>query len=76
MKTIAITIDESMLKSLDRLAGTGARKRSELVRLAVGQYLARVEKGRREAAERSIWEKKYDRVNRQTRSQLAEQADL
>jgi len=51
MRTIAITIEESMLSALDRLVGTGSN-RSRLVRAAIGAYLARETKRRRETAER------------------------
>lgn len=75
MKTIAITIDEAMLRTLDKLAGARAGNRSEVVRAALGEYLGRLEKARREAEERKVWEKHYDRLNRQARAQLADQAE-
>lgn len=76
MKTIAISIDEHLLKSVDRLARTGSRNRSEVVRAALSEYLLRLEKSKRESEERKIWEKHYDRINRQTRAQVEDQADL
>jgi len=48
MKTIAITIDEAMLESVDRLAGHhgDTPNRSKVIRAAVGEYLARIARGR------------------------------
>jgi len=74
MRTIAITIEESMLSALDRLVGTGSN-RSRLVRAAIGDYLARETKRRREAAERKIWEKHQLRLERQARALVEEQAE-
>ena len=55
VKTIAITIEEPMLRSLDRLARRGKkRNRSELVRAALAMYLAREAKRVREERERKI----------------------
>jgi len=63
MKTIAITIDESLLARMDRLGGGN---RSLMVREAVAQYIVRKE---REAAETE-----EDGVIRRHRRRLAREA--
>ena len=74
MKTIAITIEVAMLRSLDRLVGTGS-SRSRLVRDAIADYLARESKRRQETAERKIWDRHHARLERQARALVAEQAE-
>jgi len=74
MKTIAITIEESMLRSLDRLVGSNSN-RSRVVRAAIADYLAREEKRRRESEERKIWDKHHARLDRQARALMTEQAE-
>jgi metal-responsive CopG/Arc/MetJ family transcriptional regulator len=79
MKTIAISIDEETLAALDRVArrkrgGGGARRggqpsRSEIVRQAVREFLAR-----REQRERAIWARHRDRLEREARALVREQA--
>jgi len=74
MKTIAISIDEPTLVALDRLAGKGRarRKRSELVREALAEFLARHEE--QEAIERAAIAKHRALLARQAKSMVAEQA--
>ena len=76
MKTIAISIDESTLVALDRLAGKGRarRKRSELVREALAEFLARREEQEQEAIERAAIAKHRALLARQAKSMVAEQA--
>jgi metal-responsive CopG/Arc/MetJ family transcriptional regulator len=76
MKTIAISIDEPTLGALDRLAQKGRirRKRSELVREALVEFLARREMLEREATERTAIAKHRGRLARQTKAMVAEQA--
>ncbi len=74
MKTISISIDEATLVALDRLAGKGRawRKRSELVREALAEFLARREE--QEAIERAAIAKHRALLARQAKSMVAEQA--
>ena len=76
MKTIAISIDEPTLVALDRLAGKGRarRKRSELVREALAEFLARREEQEQEEIERAAIAKHRALLARQTKSMVAEQA--
>ena len=76
MKTIAISIDEPTLVALDRLAGKGRarRKRSELVREALAEFLARCEEQEKEAIERAAIAKHRALLARQAKSMVAEQA--
>ena len=85
MKTIAISIDEASLATIDRMAlragrGKGEKKggnRSEVVRRAVQEFIARQWRGaiarrgtgRLLAANRQIW------IDRQARALVGEQAD-
>lgn len=76
MKTIAISIDEPTLGALDRLArtrGTGG-KRSELVREALVEFLARRESLEREARERKVVASHREVLARQAKAMIAEQA--
>ncbi len=76
MKTIAISIDEPTLSALDRLAQKGRvrRKRSELVREALVEFLARREILAQEAMERAVITKHRMRLAWQTTAMVAEQA--
>ena len=86
MKTIAVSIDESLLIAIDRMArerqsrgsgpASGRRKanRSEVVRRAVEEYLVRHEKQEREARERRIFAEHRARLERQLEALVAEQA--
>lgn len=58
MKTIAITIDEPTLKCLDRIMAdksTSWKTRSELIRKAVQQFIAQLERTVEEEREREIF---------------------
>jgi len=76
MKTIAISIDEPTLGALDRLAQKGhvRGKRSELVREALGEYLARRQDEEQEALERAAIAKHRSLLARQAKAMVAEQA--
>ncbi|OGQ13291.1 MAG: hypothetical protein A2138_27980 [Deltaproteobacteria bacterium RBG_16_71_12] len=82
MKTIAITIENTMLERLDGLVRAAPRRgrrarpnRSEMVREALRRYLAEREREVREEAERKIWARHLGRINRQAASLVAEQAE-
>jgi metal-responsive CopG/Arc/MetJ family transcriptional regulator len=76
MKTIAISIDEPTLGALDRLAEKSRRrgKRSELVREALVEFLARREDQELEAIERTAIAKHRALLARQAKAMVAEQA--
>jgi metal-responsive CopG/Arc/MetJ family transcriptional regulator len=76
MKTIVISIDERTLGALDRLAQKGRirRKRSELVREALAEFLARREMLDQESMERTVIAKHRGRLARQAKAMVAEQA--
>jgi metal-responsive CopG/Arc/MetJ family transcriptional regulator len=76
MKTIAITIDEAMLKSVDRLSGDRGEtpNRSKIIRAAVGEYLARVERGAEEERERGVFRRHRARIGRQAAALVKGQA--
>ena len=83
MKSIAISIDESSLAALDRLAQVARRRRggkkgpnrSELVRRAVQDFIARHQRREREARDRRILGSHRDRIERQAAALVAEQAE-
>ena len=70
MKTIAITMDEDMLRRVDQISSN----RSSTVRQAVDEYLSRVERESEEEKERAIFRKHRGRLARQTASLVKEQA--
>ena len=76
MKTIAISIDEPVLERVDRLARGSAtrRNRSHLIREAVREYVSRIEHQAEEARETSIVRQHRERLGRQARALVAEQA--
>jgi len=75
MKTIAITIDEAMLESLDRLAGShDAPNRSKVIRAAVGEYLLRLARVAEEERERDVFRRHRGRLQRQAAALVKEQA--
>lgn len=79
MKTIAITIEESTLSRIDQVARAtkGKRKnRSEVIRQAVHQYIARLEKQAREERDAEIIRRNYRKFNRQAAALIREQAKL
>lgn len=76
MKTIAITIDERMLASVDRLSGYrgGASNRSKIIRAAVAEYLARIERTAEAERERDVFRRHRGRIRRQAAALVKEQA--
>ena len=84
MKTIAISIDEASLAAVDRLAQAAGRRpgggkkgnRSEMVRQALQEFLARRRKQEREERDRRILSVHRDEIERQAASLVAEQAEL
>lgn len=79
MKTIAVTIDEPTLHRIDRLMArdnAAWKSRSEVVRQAVQQFVARLERVVEEEREREIIRKNRARFNRQATALIKEQAKL
>jgi metal-responsive CopG/Arc/MetJ family transcriptional regulator len=84
MKTIAISIDQPSLAAVDRLARAAARRgagkrganRSEVIREAVREFLARHRRHEREDRDRRILSAHRDEIERQAAALLAEQAEL
>ncbi len=79
MKTIAITIEDTTLERVNRLAASGAggsRNRSKIIRLAVDEYLTRLERAAREAREREALRRHAKRLARETAALVKEQAKL
>ncbi|HEV8369002.1 MAG TPA: ribbon-helix-helix domain-containing protein [Pyrinomonadaceae bacterium] len=77
MKTIAISIDEPTLKRLDRVTAdksTSWKTRSEVIRLAVQQFVAHLERAAEEEREREIFRRHSSRLNRQAAALIKEQA--
>ena len=78
MKTIAVTIDEDTLSSIDHLLAPPAgpwKNRSELVRQALHQFLRDVERSRQEAHETAVFREHRERLAAQARALIAEQAE-
>lgn len=84
MRTIAISIDEAAFGALERLrtAGQGGRRsrrhgpsRSEIVRRAIHDYLARQAKQDREARDQRILAAHREMLARQAGALVAEQAE-
>jgi metal-responsive CopG/Arc/MetJ family transcriptional regulator len=81
MKTIAISIDEASLAAVDRLAraagrGRKAANRSEVIRKAVKEFLARKQRREREERDRRVLAAHRDEIERQAAALVAEQAEL
>lgn len=79
MKTIAITIEESALERLDRVARKGRgkrRNRSEVIRRAVQEYISRLEREAEEERERAIIHRHRHRLRREVAALVREQAKL
>lgn len=87
MKTIAISIDESSLAAIDRIAGERAARargavkararkanRSAVIRSALRDFIVRRQKQEREERERVILKAHRERVRRQAEALVAEQA--
>jgi metal-responsive CopG/Arc/MetJ family transcriptional regulator len=83
MKTIAISIDEASLAALDRLALSGRRRpgrtrrgnRSEVVRRALQEFIARQRKQKREEGDARILRAHRDLLARQAAVLVREQAE-
>ncbi len=78
MRTIAVSIDEPTLATIDEIGGTsrarGARtNRSQIIRRALSEFLAREERRTREDRERAIFAKHRDQIHRQARALVAAQ---
>lgn len=79
MKTIAISIDESALERIDRISVPGRKKRrnrSEVIRRAVQEYIARLERMAQEEKEDKIIRRHHRKLNRQAAALIREQAKL
>ena len=77
MITIAITIDEDMLTRVDRLAqrtGLARKNRSRVIRLALEDYVSRVERLARDQREAAIIHRHRGRLARQAGALVREQA--
>ena len=77
MKTIAITIEEDILKSIDEIAQKfphRGRGRSRLIRAAIREFVAKERQQEREAREREIFKRHRARLKRQARILVSEQA--
>lgn len=74
MITIAISIDEPTVEAIDRLARKGRRqrKRSEIVRQALAEFLARREQETQEAKERAALARHRTLLARQAKALVAE----
>jgi metal-responsive CopG/Arc/MetJ family transcriptional regulator len=88
MKTIAVSIDETTLAAIDRLAAPGSEQRkrgrpsrrvgnrSGVVRTALQEFVARREKVAREERERRILTANRERLAREAAALVSEQAKL
>jgi len=70
MKTIAITIEDTVLQRIDKVASN----RSEFIRKAVDEYLGEIERIDEEACEREILRRNRDKLHRQAIALIKEQA--
>jgi hypothetical protein len=85
VKTIAISIDIDTLRSLERIATASPRdpssrrrrpNRSEIVRLALAEFVDRRDRRDREEADREALARDRARLRREEKALVAEQADL
>ena len=78
MKTIAITIDETDLSRIDRLAKKegGKRNRSQVVRRAIQEYVARLEIQAIEERDLEIYRRNRKLFRRQAEALMREQVKL
>lgn len=81
MKTIAVSIDEASLAAIDQLAraagrGRGARpaNRSQVVRRALQEFIARERRHDREEKDRRVLAAHRDMIARQAEALVADQA--
>ena len=73
MKTIAVSIDEKTLRTLDRMVRRG-RNRSQIVRRALHDLIACEEKREREERERAVLKKHRKLLEKQAEALVSEQA--
>jgi metal-responsive CopG/Arc/MetJ family transcriptional regulator len=79
MKTIAISIDENMLRRVDRFTsktGDQRQNRSQLIRQAVQKYVESLERQAEEEREREIFRRQRQRLERQAIALVKEQAKI
>ena len=75
MKTIAVTIDEPTLERMDRLVTVRSKgNRSALIRVAIQDYVARLERVVEEEHERGVFQRHRKRLERQAAELVKEQA--
>ncbi len=77
MKTIAITIDEDTLRSLEEISQKSparVKSRSRIIRMAIKDFVTRRQQQAREAREREIFKRHRTRMARQARALISEQA--
>ncbi len=77
MKTIAITIDEDLLQRIDRLVAENliaGHNRSRIIRQAIQEFVARLERLAEEERERAIFRRHRQRLARQAAALVREQA--
>ena len=76
MKTIAITIEQSMLGRIDNIAAAGGttRNRSRVIRDALREYLMRSERLEEEKKEKEIFRRNRTKLARQASALVKEQA--
>ena len=77
MKTIAITMEEDILRRIDqaavKTAGTPPN-RSQFIRAAVRDYLTRIEKAAEDEREKEIFRRNRRRLHQQALALIKEQA--
>jgi metal-responsive CopG/Arc/MetJ family transcriptional regulator len=79
MKTIAITIEEHTLKRIDEVAvqrGKSGPNRSQFIREAIKERLARIEKHNEEEREREIFKRNRRKLHRQALALIKEMKNL
>jgi metal-responsive CopG/Arc/MetJ family transcriptional regulator len=78
MKTIAVTIDEDTLGSIDHLLTTPTgpwKSRSELVRQALQEFVREAERRREEEHETAVFRLHRDRLAAEAQALIEEQAE-
>ena len=76
MKTIAIAIEEDMLLRIDHLLTehNAANNRSQIIRQAIREFVARLERLAEEEREREIFRRHRQQLARQATALVQEQA--
>ncbi len=77
MKTIAITIDDQTLNSIEEILKSSparGKSRSRITREAIKDFVAREQQQKREARERKILNKQRNRLACQAQALISEQA--